>query len=245
MFEQTFVQSPAKTRRPWTVAVSLLSQCLIVAMLLLFPLLHPEAMRMPEPPSPRIFRTWLNRPPLPPPTANPRTVAAPLVVTPRPIFVLPGARVSTNVAPRVSAPLGETELTNWPGLSAEAFGSPLTGALVLLPPGTPPPVSTRPLSVATGPIRVTGGVEEARLLYGPRPVYPAIAKAAHSQGVVRMEAIIAADGVIRNLHVLSGPPLLVDAARDAVRQWRYQPTLLNGVAVEVLTEIDVNFRLTE
>jgi len=60
-----------------------------------------------------------------------------------------------------------------------------------------------------------------------------------------MEAIIAADGVIRNLHVLSGPPLLVDAARDAVRQWRYQPTLLNGVAVEVLTEIDVNFRLTE
>jgi protein TonB len=67
---------------------------------------------------------------------------------------------------------------------------------------------------------------------------------ARSQGVVKMEAIIATNGSIRNLRVLSGPPLLVDAAREAVRQWRYQPTLLNGIAVDVLTEIDVNFALT-
>ena len=58
-----------------------------------------------------------------------------------------------------------------------------------------------------------------------------------------MAAIISTDGTIQSLHVLSGNPLLVPAARDAVARWRYQPTLLNGETVEVQTEIVVNFYL--
>jgi periplasmic protein TonB len=61
----------------------------------------------------------------------------------------------------------------------------------------------------------------------------------------RLDAVIATGGTIRNLRVISGHPLLVDAARNAVARWRYQPTLLNGEPVEVETEIDVNFVLGE
>ena len=66
---------------------------------------------------------------------------------------------------------------------------------------------------------------------------------ARIQGAVRLEALICTDGTIRSLRVLAGHPLLVKAAIDAVARWRYQPTLLNGDPVEVITEIDVNFAL--
>ena len=88
-----------------------------------------------------------------------------------------------------------------------------------------------------------GQVEAAKLIYKPTPDYPPLAKMARIQGSVRLEAIIAKDGTIQDLKVLSGHPLLVKAALDAVKQWRYQPTLLNGEPVEVVTEIDVNFTL--
>ena len=95
----------------------------------------------------------------------------------------------------------------------------------------------------SGPVVVSTGVQSAKLISGPRPPYPPLAKASRTQGTVRLEAIIAPDGSIKNLRSLSGPPLLIKAAMDAVQQWRYRPTLLNGNAVEVLTEIDVVFTL--
>jgi hypothetical protein len=60
MFEQTFVQSQARIRRPWTVAVSLSVQCLVVTLIVVIPLLHPEALRIPNPPPPHLIRTWIN-----------------------------------------------------------------------------------------------------------------------------------------------------------------------------------------
>jgi protein TonB len=92
---------------------------------------------------------------------------------------------------------------------------------------------------------VGGDVIAARALYQPRPVYPPLAMMAHIQGTVVLQAIIGKDGTIQDLKVISGHPLLVRAALDAVRTWRYQATLLNSEPVEVLTEIDVNFRLGE
>jgi protein TonB len=94
-------------------------------------------------------------------------------------------------------------------------------------------------------VRVGGDVIAARALYQPPPVYPPLARMAHIQGVVVLQAIIGTNGAIQGLKVLSGPPLLAPAAIDAVKTWRYQPTLLNTEPVEVLTEIDVNFRLGE
>ena len=107
----------------------------------------------------------------------------------------------------------------------------------------PPPVVHTPPKPRL--YRVGGDVIAARALYQPRPVYPPLAVIARIQGTVVLQAIIGKDGSIQDLKVLSGPPLLVGAAIDAVKTWRYQPTLLNSEPVEVLTEIDVNFKLGE
>jgi protein TonB len=90
-----------------------------------------------------------------------------------------------------------------------------------------------------------GKVIAAKLIYQPKPDYPQLARLTRTQGDVEFEAIIGKDGGIEQLKVVRGHPLLVKAAFDAVRQWRYQPTLLNGEPVEVLTEITVTFKLGE
>ncbi|HTA67537.1 MAG TPA: energy transducer TonB [Bryobacteraceae bacterium] len=83
----------------------------------------------------------------------------------------------------------------------------------------------------------------AKLLRKIIPEYPSLAKAARVSGVVRLLGVIAKDGTIRNLQLISGHPLLARAALEAVKQWVYQPTLLNGQPVEVIAPIDVNFTL--
>jgi protein TonB len=88
-------------------------------------------------------------------------------------------------------------------------------------------------------------VQQAMLVSQPRPLYPPLAKQARIQGVVRLEAVISKSGTIEELKVISGHPLLVQAALDAVRQWRYRPTFLNNEPVEVATTIDVNFTLSQ
>ena len=102
-------------------------------------------------------------------------------------------------------------------------------------------------SAPAGPtrIRVGGNVQAMNLVSKVTPVYPPLAKQARIQGTVRFTAIIGKDGHIENLELVSGHPLLVTAAQEAVRQWVYKPTLLNGEPVEVVTQIDVNFTLTE
>jgi TonB family protein len=92
-------------------------------------------------------------------------------------------------------------------------------------------------------IRVGGAVQRAQLVSSVQPEYPEDAKNAGIEGTVRLHVIIAQDGRIQQIQVASGQPLLVKAALDAVRLWRYKPTLLNGQAVEVDTEVDVTFQL--
>ncbi|MEN6535929.1 MAG: energy transducer TonB, partial [Bryobacteraceae bacterium] len=94
-------------------------------------------------------------------------------------------------------------------------------------------------------IRVGGNVQQAKLVRQPRPVYPPLARQARIQGQVRLAAVISRDGTIQELQVVAGHPLLIQAALDAVKQWVYQPTLLNGEPVEVFTQIDVNFTLSQ
>jgi len=93
--------------------------------------------------------------------------------------------------------------------------------------------------------RQGGDVTAARAVFQPRPVYPRLAIIAHVQGTVVLQAILGKDGAVQDLKVMSGPALLVSAALDAVKTWRYQPTLLNSEPVDVLTEIDVIFSLGE
>jgi len=102
-----------------------------------------------------------------------------------------------------------------------------------------PPESRPPEHPAV--IRRSEGAMLALLVHRVEPVYPPIALATHLTGTVRLQAVISTDGAIERLQVLSGNPILAQAALKAVQQWRYQPALLNGQAVEVETFITVNF----
>ena len=97
--------------------------------------------------------------------------------------------------------------------------------------------------VAVQRIRVSSGVTQGLVIHKVDPVYPAIAKTARVSGTVILQAVIGKDGTIQNLHVVSGHPLLTQAALDAVKQWRYRPYILNGDPVEVDTQVEVHFTL--
>jgi len=94
-------------------------------------------------------------------------------------------------------------------------------------------------------IRVGGNVQQSKLVSQVRPVYPPDAKAQGVQGVVQLQAVIGKDGSVQQLTVMSGDPMLVPSALQAVKQWVYAPTLLNGNPVEVATQIDVNYTLSQ
>jgi protein TonB len=92
-------------------------------------------------------------------------------------------------------------------------------------------------------VRVSSGVAQGNLINHPSPQYPAIARQARISGQVVLAATISKNGSIENLHVISGHPMLTQAALDAVRQWRYKPYMLNGEPTEVETTVTVNFNL--
>ncbi len=94
-------------------------------------------------------------------------------------------------------------------------------------------------------IKVGGNQQSTKLIRQARPVYPLEAKEARIQGAVKLMAVIGKDGTIQQLEVISGHPLLVESALEAVKQWAYEPTLLNGAPVEVQTQIDVNYTLSQ
>src|SRR6266849_4596396 len=122
----------------------------------------------------------------------------------------------------------------------------LTSFLTAPPPPPPPPPEVKEVKAPTQQrIRVGGNVQAANLIKKITPPYPPLAKQARIQGTVRFTAIIGKDGTIQNLQLVSGHPLLVPGATEAVKQWVYKPTLLNGEPVEVITQIDVNFTLSQ
>src|SRR5512146_1463492 len=92
-------------------------------------------------------------------------------------------------------------------------------------------------------LRVSTGISEGLLMHKVEPLYPIIAQRAHVQGTVELKAIISKEGTIQNLQLVKGHPLLVSAAIDAVKQWRYRPYILNGEPIEVETTVLVNFHL--
>jgi protein TonB len=108
------------------------------------------------------------------------------------------------------------------------------------PPSQQPPT---PPTLKTELFRQGGDVQAANLIYQVKPVYPPIAIQTRVQGAVVLEAIISKEGMIESLRVISGHPLLNQAALDAVKQWRYRPTLLNGSPVPVITNVTVIFSL--
>jgi periplasmic protein TonB len=235
VFQQSILSSE-ESRRPWTFSVSLLAQALFIAIAVLIPLLA-------KPMLPALTAAIVSlQTPKPP-----RAVAPPpeQIAAVRPQTFSQALRQPTQMPDRAAA-LADTPA---PSLVIQGIG-PVAGPSdtvisdfldhVHIAPPTAPVSAPEP---EAAPLRVSGGVQAAKIIKRVVPIYPPLAIAAHVSGGVRLQAIIAADGSIAELNVISGHPLLVKAAVDAVRQWRYRPTVFGGKPVPVDTQIDVNFTL--
>jgi periplasmic protein TonB len=252
MFEYSFVPS-GKTGRPLSVVVAGLGQVIVVGGLILVQLFIGES--LPE-------RGLLNAIMLAPVPTAPPAPPPPMVAKriPRAAPVQrkfnPDALVSPVVVPKVVAIIDEA-----PPLATEAVvggvpggipGVPLAGVGIGLisnaPPEAPPPPKTLapappPPPAAPRQIQVGGDVQAALILVQTQPAYPLAARQGRIHGTVKLMAVIGTDGKIKNLTAVSGHALLVQAALEAVRHWIYRPTVLDGVPVEVNTDIEVRFSL--
>jgi len=196
------------------------------------------------------------RPPdlTPPPPAARRAVmqtSTALLRMPVRAVVIPPARVPDRVTLIDETGLvqingtGVTDgpvVPGWVGAGGGGAGiQPPAPPVEVRKPDPPKQAVARP----SGPVQVGGDVKPPQVVQYVRPAYPPLARQARIQGTVRIEAILARDGSVTAMRVTAGHPLLVPAAVDAVKQWRYRPTLLNGQPVEVALAIDVNFTLSQ
>jgi protein TonB len=253
MFEQTFVEGTNATRKASSVFMSFLIQCGLVVLAVLVPLIYTETLPKTQ------LTSFLVAPPPPPPPPPPPAAAAPVkVVKVAPRQFDAGRLMAPKAIPKEIAMIKEDDMPpaaaagvvggvpgGVPGGTAGGVIGGIIGSVPTAGPPPPPPVKEPPKPVTPKQIRVGGNVQAAKLLNQPKPSYPPLARQARIQGVVRFNAVIGRDGTIQNLTLVSGHPLLVPSATEAVRQWRYQPTTLNGEPVEVVTQIDVNFTLSQ
>jgi protein TonB len=225
-------------RRGWTTLASFALQTMGIAILLMLPLIYTEGL-------PKLHLISMSAPlppPGPPPVGSHRPATGlhqsnifdGIVVAPPtiPIGVKPvidDSPPNEGTPCAICVPGGVGPMSN-----ANAIPGGLGTTATIVPP-PPKPVSHPP--------RISH-MMEGNLIYKVQPVYPPLARSARIQGSVLLRAIISRSGTIENLNVISGHPMLVGAAIDAVRQWRYRPYVLNDEPVEVETQVTVNFSLS-
>jgi protein TonB len=238
MFEDSLMESGGriKTNQKWTGLVSTLVQLGLVGFLVLLPLIFTEALPKGQ------LTTWLVAPPPPPPPPPP---AAPQIQHVQKVSeIVDGALRTPNKIPKKIQMIKEEE--------APAPNTGVTGGVVGGVPGgsaggviggiigsaAPPPKVAAPQK-----LRVSSGVAEGNKIHDVTPTYPQMARVAHIQGDVLLQATISKTGIIENLRGVSGHPILIQAAMEAVKQWKYKPYILNGEPVEVETTIKVQFHM--
>jgi protein TonB len=226
-----------------------IGEVLLMGAMTLVPLIYTEA--LPKAVWTEVLQTRLPPPPPPSSVGTQAARRATRGVSSDEILKAPPS-IPRNIAQIHDEPLPPAQLPSTSiGIPGGIYGGPSDAGLDpvlrnILRNATPQPPPPQPFNPALPVrIRVGGIVSAAKIIYQPKPEYPQLAKMTRTEGAVELEAVIGKDGTIEELKVLGGHPLLVKAALDAVRQWRYQPTLLNGEPIEVVTEITVNFRLTE
>jgi periplasmic protein TonB len=233
-------------RNPLEWAASLVVHAVVLSLLVLAPLYFTDSLDL------SAFQgTWLvaPSPPPPPPPAAPAiqravfkpfarllhgsTMMAPSVI-PRKIVIFKEAAPPPDEG--IGVPGGVVG-----GVPGGEAGGVLGGII-----GGAPNTATRiapPPPVANRIVRVGGSVKPPNQIYFEKPDYPALAKVAHVQGIVIIDAVIDERGNVVELHALSGPGLLIPSAIRAVETWKYEPTLLNGVPVSVAMHVEVEFHL--
>jgi periplasmic protein TonB len=245
MFDQSLLLDRGSPQKAGAIATSFLAQMLAAGVLLVAPLWFRESlplrMRLTE-----AYYPLRAAPAVPEPKATPPEPKG-MSFSTRPAFHPPkrepaATQQSATVGIAIDAPV----LNFGPGPTDNT-----PQRIASLPELAPPPkpaiavAKTEPVQPAAAPIRVSQGVLAAKLIRRIIPTYPPLAVRARIQGTVHLVGIVDRDGTIQKLQVLGGHPLLVEAALAAVRQWAYQPTLLNGEPVQVVAPIDVTFTLSQ
>jgi protein TonB len=239
MFEDSLIESGGKlkTARGRTTTFSFILEAVIIGVMVLIPLIFTEAL-----PHAQLMMSLVAPPPPPPPPPPPAAVHVVKVV--QTDIVNGQLRTPTKIPKKVEI------------IKEEEAPPPSTGVVGGVPGGMPGGamngviggiISNAPMAVpkvAVQRVRVSQGVTQGMVLHKVQPTYPPLARTARVQGSVILAAVIGKDGAIQNLHVLSGHPLLQQAALEAVKQWRYRPYILNGEPVEVDTQVTVNFTLS-
>jgi protein TonB len=233
LIESDKVAHRTNQSRTWPVSVAL--HVVFAVAVIVVPLL--QAGLLPEPAAVKAFFVEpmaAPPPPPPPPPPKPVTQRAPQVVAPvlmDDAFVAP---VVEELLPEDGLDLGDAGVEG--GVAGGVPGGVIGGIVGGLPDAPPPPPQKA--------IRVGGQIKQPKKLKDVAPVYPDIAKQARVQGVVILECTISPQGKVTDVKVLRGIPLLNESALNAVRQWVYTPTLLNGVPVPVIMTVTVNFKLS-
>jgi protein TonB len=242
MFEDSLVESSGRLgkdgKRGWTTAGSFLLQMLLIGVMILIPLIYTEALPKAS------LTTFLVAPP-PPPPPPPPAPATPTVVKKITTDIVDGAlRTPTKIPEKVAKivedeapPVSGAVVGGVPGGVPGGQSGGVLGGVLSAANATPPKIA------APQKVRISSGVATGNLINKVQPQYPMIAKQARITGAVVLQATISKGGNIENLKVVSGHPMLINAAMDAVRQWRYRPYLLNGEPVEVETQVTVNFTM--
>ena len=239
MFEDSLLESSGALSRqnPWTASLSFVVQGILAGVLVLLPLIYTEALpwrqltaivTAPVPPPPATSSP--DRPPAPRPRllTDDGVIRAPISIPTRVAMVHDEeATVGAGTTP---------DLAGVPGGTGTVVPNSVISNIIQVPP-------TMPNVAAPSKVRVSSGVAQGLLIHQVKPAYPSLAVQARVQGTVVLQAVIAKDGTVRDLRVVSGHPLLVQAALEAVQLWRYKPYLLNEQPVEVDTQINVNFTL--
>ena len=236
MFDQSFVNEGGARIKPWTVVASFVGQCACLGLMALAPLVYTYQLPLDE----WVRNAVLLAPPPPPPPAPPLEPVEARVVPQAPKRFQPVPRAPSAIPDEVALVaepaehlgLGRIQAPNVTGLAGDVPGG-VPGAVV----GTGRSIVRPP-----APIRVGGSIQAAKILNRVMPLYPPEAAEEGIGGTVRLEATITSEGLIREMRVLDGHPLLIESAVTATEQWTYRPTLLNGVPVEVITYIDIVFK---
>ncbi len=235
--------SSVRSRRPPLVLLSLAAHGVVVLALVLATTAAPDALPFPHvvlayhaPVQVRLADIEL---PVPPPVRKPvvrSTGEAPIVAAPLPAPVAPTAPAAPWEAPTgISPETGREQSSPGPGASHDSAMPTVVAQRVEIEPQPPAPV--------TPPLRLHSGITAPRKAVDVAPTYPPIARNAHIEGIVVLEATIDTEGRVTDLRVLRSVPLLDDAALQAVRQWRFTPGQLNGQAVAVIITVTVRFAL--
>jgi periplasmic protein TonB len=248
MFESAMIPAGGGNQRIFATGMGIAGQTLVMAAAVAIPLLFPSAL-----PKMEVLSTWLEAPPLRRPEPVRTQLAEYRPHTP-PLQVHDGmiyepVNTPTNVPLIEDPPAVDGAVTGYVHENVERLGQfigrPAYRDVVVPPPVAavePKPVAP-PVETPTKRVRQGGVIVAAEPIRRVEPAYPEIAIRTRVSGQVELEGVIGTDGRVHELRAVSGSPLLVRAALDAVKQWVYKPLLLNGEAVEVVQSIVVTFKL--